>query len=63
MRTSGISPKLIAAVAMAVLGYLATQTILDLPTSVDLLVQVGLVAVGTAAAGVGKVVPKDARKR
>lgn len=58
VRTKGVSPKLWAAVAMAVLGYLATQELVDLPPWADLMVQVGLVGGGVALAGPGEVVPE-----
>jgi hypothetical protein len=61
MRTIGLSPKLYAAVTAAVLGYLATQTLVTMPGWADLLVQVGLVAVGVFAAGPGRVAPKGVR--
>lgn len=57
MKTRGISPKLIAGVLMAVLGYLATQEVVDFPSWADLLVQVGLVGGGVAYASPGEVEP------
>jgi hypothetical protein len=58
MRTVGVSPKFYAAIAMAILGYLATQQLVDFPTLADLLIQVGLVGGGVAIAGPGAVEPK-----
>jgi hypothetical protein len=60
MRTVGVSPKFYAAIAMAILGYLATQQLVDFPTLADLLIQVGLVGGGVAIAGPGAVEPKPA---
>lgn len=57
-KTLGLSPKFIAAVVAAVLGYLATQTLVDFPAWADLVVQVGLVGIAAAGAPVGKVVKK-----
>jgi hypothetical protein len=54
-RTKGVSPKLVLAVAGAVLGCLSTQTVLDLPGWADLLVLTGLVGLGAAVAPPGTV--------
>jgi hypothetical protein len=55
MKTLGLSPKFYAAVFMAVLGYLATQELVDFPSWGDLLVQVGLVGGGVFVASPGNV--------
>jgi hypothetical protein len=56
MLTVGISPKLIAAVVSAVAAYLLTQTILELPPLVVLLIQVGAIIATVWKAGPGRVI-------
>ncbi len=55
--THGISPKLIAAVLGAVVSFLLTQTILDLPPAADLAINAFAVALGAYVANPGNVVP------
>lgn len=61
--TIGVSPKLVAAVVSAVVAYLVTQPLLDLPPAVVLGLQVVSIAIATWAAAPGLVteeVPTDA---
>jgi hypothetical protein len=54
-RTVGASPKLYAAVAAAVLGYLVTQQAVDLPALADLAINVVLVGLAVWRVGPGSV--------
>lgn len=56
-KTQGISPKLIAAVVAAVVGYLLTQTVLNLPPWAVVAAQAVLVAIAAFAAPPGTVSP------
>jgi hypothetical protein len=58
MKTLGISPKLTAAVITAVITYLLSQTILELPDIATVIGQALLVALAAYAAPPGKVTPQ-----
>ena len=58
MKTLGISPKAIAAVVSAVLTYIVTQTVLDLPSWAVVLSQAVLIGLAAYTASPGDVVPK-----
>lgn len=60
MKTQGISPKLIGAVIMAILGYLLTQEVVDLKPIYEVIIQAVLVGAGAAIASPGNVTPKGA---
>lgn len=59
VRTSGISPKLIATVLASVIAYVLGQEVLEIPAATQVAGQAVLVAIAAWFAGPGTVVRKD----